>query len=207
MLVLTSVVAEGLELAFAKLWVHYDAPWSPTALAKRLAHVDRVGAPPGPVRHVLFADGIVMRVPLVEKLFSIRDAGIREDAEVLSDILGSPSEPIEPDLLAALRHAISLGTTLPTLSLGKPNFVVDITEGGVWVETENSRAAGKGPGLVAGWMLNLAWRHLQDDGWVTNQHLLADHNVRRSSAVTALLAALPEVEVESSRPIVLRLRP
>ena len=81
-LVLTSAVAEGLELSSAKLWVHYDVPWSSNALVKRLARVDRVGAPPGPVRHVAFADEILMRVHLVEKLFSIPDAGTREDAEV-----------------------------------------------------------------------------------------------------------------------------
>jgi hypothetical protein len=56
-------------------------------------------------------------------------------------------------------------------------------------------------------MLNLGWRHLRTDGTVANEHLVNDHRARRSSAVCTLLAALPNVEVVSSRPILLRLRP
>jgi hypothetical protein len=83
---------------------------------------------------------------------------------------------------------------------------VDISEAGVLVETDTSIKSDKGPQLVPAWMLNLGWRHLRTDGTLTNQHLLTDHNVRRSSAVCTLLAALPDVEVISSRPIELRLR-
>jgi hypothetical protein len=90
--------------------------------------------------------------------------------------------------------------------VGNPNTIVDIVESGVLVETETSMKSDKGPQLVPAWMLNLGWRHLQTDGTVTNQHLLNDHNVRRSSAVCALLAALPDVEVVSSLPIVLSMR-
>jgi hypothetical protein len=111
-----------------------------------------------------------------------------------------------PDLLAALTTAVAPGDVLPTISLGNPNEIADIDEAGVLIETDASKKSGKGPQLVPAWMLNLGWRHLQVDGTVTNRHLLNDHIVRRSSAVCTLLAALPDVEVVSSKPIVLRLR-
>jgi superfamily II DNA/RNA helicase len=90
-LVLTSAAAEGVALAYVKLCVHYDLPWDSTVLAQRVARVDRVGAPPGPVRHVLFADEVLLPEPLVEMLFSLdEDAAARTPAEVLSEFLGTP---------------------------------------------------------------------------------------------------------------------
>jgi hypothetical protein len=55
-------------------------------------------------------------------------------------------------------------------------------------------------------MLQLAWDHLQRYGEFTNRYLLAPDclNVKRSSAVCALLAALRPLTVASTRPIVLR---
>jgi hypothetical protein len=49
----------------------------------------------------------------------------------------------------------------------------------------------------------------QARGVLTNRFLLSTDglNVKRSSFVCALLAELPEVNVESTRPITLRLRP
>ena len=80
-----------------------------------------------------------------------------------------------------------------TLADGKPNRIIDVSDAGVLVETERSIKSGTGPQLVPAWMLNLGWRHLQVDGSITNQHLLSIHNIRRSSAVCTLLAALPNV--------------
>ena len=55
-------------------------------------------------------------------------------------------------------------------------------------------------------MVQAAWEHLTAHGTLTNTHLLAKDglNVKRSSAVCALLARLPEVTVVSVRPIMLR---
>ena len=55
-------------------------------------------------------------------------------------------------------------------------------------------------------MLQAAWDHLSREGWLTNKYLLsaAGLNVKRSSAVCAILADLPGVEVASSKPIELR---
>ena len=57
-------------------------------------------------------------------------------------------------------------------------------------------------------MLETAWEHLVREGSLSNKHLLAGTglNVKRSSAVCAILARLPGVEVASSTPIVLRYR-
>lgn len=74
---------------------------------------------------------------------------------------------------------------------------------GVWIETEASKAKGSGAQLVSAWMVQDAWDHLRREGSVENSHLVARSglNVKRSSAVCALLARLPEVRVASSRPI------
>ena len=54
-------------------------------------------------------------------------------------------------------------------------------------------------------MFNVAWRELKANGTFGSADM--DRNqLRRSSAVFALLARLPTVDVASSRPIALRLR-
>ena len=84
-----------------------------------------------------------------------------------------------------------------TLGQGKPNRVIEVTAGGLYVETEASRAKGRPPQLIPAWMLTLAWDYLQAHGQLTNRYLLATEglNVKRSSAVLAILATLPEVTV------------
>jgi superfamily II DNA/RNA helicase len=90
-LVLTSAAAEGVALAYVKLCVHYDLPWDSTVLAQRLGRIHRIGAGPGPVRHVLFADEVLLPEPLARMLFSLdEDAAARTPAEVLSESLGTP---------------------------------------------------------------------------------------------------------------------
>jgi len=97
-LVLTSGVTDGLNLSFVKLCVHYDLPWRPTALARRFACVDRFGAPPGPVRHVVFADEVFTHVARVERLFSPPPAAMTADSEILADILQTPSTEQLPEV-------------------------------------------------------------------------------------------------------------
>lgn len=77
-LVLTSAASGGVALAYVKLCVHYDLPWDSTVLAQRLGRVHRTGAGPGPVRHVLFADEVLLPEHLVKVLFSLdEDAAAR----------------------------------------------------------------------------------------------------------------------------------
>ena len=90
-LVLTSAAAEGVALAYVKLCIHYDLPWDSAVLAQRLGRIHRIGVRPGPVRHVLFADEVLLPEPLVKMLFSLdEDAAARTPAEVLSEFLGTP---------------------------------------------------------------------------------------------------------------------
>jgi superfamily II DNA/RNA helicase len=87
-LVLTSAAAEGFVLSTTKLCVHYDLPWSPSVLAQRLGRIHRFGAPPGPVRHVVFADEALTPDSLVRKAFSFElDADESRKADVMSEIL------------------------------------------------------------------------------------------------------------------------
>jgi hypothetical protein len=98
---------------------------------------------------------------------------------------------------------------VPTVADGKPNRIHRVGSDGVWISTEASERKGTGARLVPAWMLNAAWRHLQTTGSLTNRYLRASAglNVKRSSAVCALLARLPGVAVRSTRPIELALEP
>lgn len=77
----------------------------------------------------------------------------------------------------------------------------------MWVVTERSRELRRPAQLVPAWMIQIAWEYLASHRALTNRYLLADDglNVKRSSFVCALLAALPGVTVTARRPIELRL--
>lgn len=108
------------------------------------------------------------------------------------------------ELLTRLDLFVPAGTVVHTLgSSPQPNTVARIDSAGVWIETDRSRVRGRGPQLVEQWMLRLAWDYLTFHGHLTNRYLLADDglSVKRSSAVCALLAQLPGVEVVSTQPI------
>ena len=97
---------------------------------------------------------------------------------------------------------------ITTIANGNPNRIVGVDGQGVWISTDASDRKGSGPQLVPAWMLHTAWEHLRATGSLTNRYLLAPEglNVKRSSAVCALLARLPGVEVVATRPIELRYR-
>ncbi len=91
-------------------------------------------------------------------------------------------------------------------TLGKtprPNVIKEITEVGLWIETERSRTRGD-PQLVPAWMFNIAWGYLVTHGELSNRFLLDELNVKRSSAVCAILAQLPGVSQVLGRKILLR---
>ena len=121
-----------------------------------------------------------------------------------------PSLDIEWDeILVRLSSVIPVGSEIRTLGRApRLNRVDRIDAAGVWIETERSSERGTGPRLVNAWMLRLAWDYLMFHGRLSNRYLLADDglNVKRSSAVCALLAQLPEVEVVLSSPIELAAR-
>jgi len=86
----------------------------------------------------------------------------------------------------------------------KPNRLVEVTPVEVLVETERTERDRTGPQAVPAWMLNLAWEYLRARGELSNSTLLKELRVHRSSAVCAMLARVPGVEVASTRPITLR---
>ena len=115
---------------------------------------------------------------------------------------------LSPELLSLLRTHAPAGSTIATVADGNPNWITGVGDDGVWIETESSKAKGSGPQLVPAWMIQVAWDHLQHSGSLENSYLVSTEglNVKRSSAVCALLASLPGVVVASSRPIRLELR-
>lgn len=115
---------------------------------------------------------------------------------------------LDDELLDLLRTHVAAGSVIQTLSNGHPNWITAVTREGVQVETKRSRAQGTGPQLVPAWMIQSAWDYLNTHGSLTNTYLLAGDglNVKRSAAVCAILARLPDVEVVTSRPILLTKR-
>jgi hypothetical protein len=55
-------------------------------------------------------------------------------------------------------------------------------------------------------MIATAWEHLRLHGRLSQKKLLGPLNVKRSAFVCALVARFPDVDIESDRPVVLRLR-
>jgi hypothetical protein len=113
------------------------------------------------------------------------------------------AEPLGSPLFAALAAVLSAGQTVYTLGNPRPNTVHALAPEGVYLETMASKTKGLPPQLVPAWMIELAWDYLASHGSLTNAFLLADDglNVKRSSAVCALLALLPDVTVARVRPI------
>ena len=107
--------------------------------------------------------------------------------------------------MADLRASIADGETIRTVATGVPNHVIRIAPEGVYIETEKSRNEGKGPQLVPAWMIDVAYDELQRAGSLSQQKLLHELDVKRSAAVTAILARLPGVEVVSASPTTLGL--
>lgn len=54
----------------------------------------------------------------------------------------SSDEPMLPELLSALQSVISAGDVLQTIAEGRPNWIIDISERGVVVETVRSKEQG-----------------------------------------------------------------
>ena len=112
-------------------------------------------------------------------------------------------DQLEDDLLRRLLLAVHSGQTITTLSGGHPNRIADINAAGVWVQTNRS---GDRAEHVEPRMIQVAWDWLVSHRSLENRTLLNDLRVHRSSFVSALLAQLNEVQVESIRPIRLSLQ-
>jgi len=106
-------------------------------------------------------------------------------------------ETFSPELYAAVQAAVAGNKgVFATLAQGKPNHVTNVTPTGLYVITDASKAKGTPAQLVPAWMLQVAYDYLRAHGSLTNRYLLATDglNVKRSSAVCAILAALPGID-------------
>lgn len=116
-------------------------------------------------------------------------------------------ERLSDELLGLLQDTFEEGAVIETLARKQPNWICGIGPEGIHIETEKSRRERTGPQLVPAWMLERAWGHLKRHGRLSNQFLVSTQglNVKRSAAVSALLAHLPGVSVTSDNPIVLEM--
>ena len=132
-----------------------------------------------------------------------------EASELWTPVAAERSQVVlDSELLAAIRREVERDPVFPTVTSGKPNRVRDVTPTGIWVETEASAAKGRPAQEIPAWMFQLAVDHLEAHGRLTNAYLLSSDglNVKRSSAVCAILSRLPWVEVVSRRPVKLARR-
>lgn len=115
-------------------------------------------------------------------------------------------DELEPFLLAGIEQARRRDPVFRTLGANPArNLVTEVNPSGVFVETEKSKAERRPPQLVPAWMFNLAWDVLRARGELTNKELLTELRVHRSSAVCAILARLPGIDVPPGRGVALRL--
>lgn len=119
--------------------------------------------------------------------------------EPFAQLYDEPEDAILPELLAAIRAEYAADPVFRTLRQAKPNRVAELTPSALYVETERSKARCGRPEPLPAWMLNLAWEVLQREGELTNEELLGELRVHRSSAVLAILARLPGIEAMPGR--------
>jgi HKD family nuclease len=117
-------------------------------------------------------------------------------------------ESFERSLQAMLSEEIVRDPVFVTLARAQANRVVGIDRSGLWIETDASKRKRLPPQHVPAWMFQLAWDYLKSHGSLTNRHLLASDglNVKRSSAVMAILARLPGVQIVGRSPVEVAIR-
>lgn len=113
---------------------------------------------------------------------------------------------IADDLWSDLKAVVREDQVVYTLGQQrKANRIHNVGRQAISISTEHS---GGGPEEVPAWMFNTAWDALKRAGSLRASDLQGPVlNVKRSSAVCAILALLPRVEVASARPIELKLLP
>lgn len=121
---------------------------------------------------------------------------------------GEPAvESFELALYRFLKAEVERDPVFMTLGPSpRRNRVVDLSPVEIHVETERSRVRSGGAEAIPAWMFNLAWDRLRTHGTLSNAELLNDLRVHRSSAVCAILARLPPVQLTRGKGITLRWR-
>ena len=90
-----------------------------------------------------------------------------------------------------LGEFLTEGTTILTLFRNQPNHITDFSEEGIEVMTKRSSPNSR---LVPKWMFEEAVNYLIENGSLTNNTLLNELNVKRSSFVLAALSQLDYIE-------------
>jgi hypothetical protein len=93
-----------------------------------------------------------------------------------------------------LGELLTEGITILTLSRNQPNQITDFSEEGIEVMTKRSSPNRR---LVPKWMFEEAVNYLIENGSLTNNTLLNELIVKRSSFVLAALSQLDYVGFES----------
>lgn len=118
----------------------------------------------------------------------------------------SRGETFDDALFAALCAEVQRNPVFLTLGRAPAkNVVLQLTEHEAVVETAKSAREGPGGQSIPAWMFNLAWVRLKRFGELSNDTLLNDLRVMRSSAVLAILARLPGVKPVTGKGIGVRL--
>ncbi|MGE2731771.1 hypothetical protein ACQI4F_20040 [Mycolicibacterium vaccae] len=112
---------------------------------------------------------------------------------------------LDEELLGLVKSVVSVGETIETLGLARPNRIAAVGRDGVWVETERSNEKDGQAQLVPAWMISAAWDVLKLKGSVSQQALVKNLRITRSAFVCALIARFPGVVTETSPRIALRL--
>lgn len=118
-----------------------------------------------------------------------------------------PTRPalFDEELLSLVMNAVRVGEIVATLGWARPNRIEAIEREGIWVATEKSDREGGQAQLVPAWMIAAGWEHLRRHCRLDQQYLVNNLRVNRSAFVCALLAKFPNVVVETSPRIGLRL--
>lgn len=101
------------------------------------------------------------------------------------------AEEFDRELFPLLMAAVKRDPVFLTLDRGKPNRVTDTSKTAIYVSTERSYPRSE---EVPAWMFNIAWAYLRTHGELSNDVLLNELRVHRSSAVRAVLARIPGVK-------------
>ena len=114
-------------------------------------------------------------------------------------------DELAPELFEAIDREVARDRVFLTLGRPAPNTITEVTRAEVLVMTEKSLKQTGQASSIPAWMFNIAWDYLQAKGELSNKTLLSHLRVHRSSAVCAILARLPGIEVIPGK-VALRLR-
>jgi HKD family nuclease len=177
---------------------------SPGAARALIGSANLTGGLVSNVEAAVLLEGSPEDAPLRDAWRTAEAYWAHEASELWTAIAAEQSqEVLDRELVAAIRAEVRRDPVFLTISSRRPNRVTDVTPSGIWVETEASASKGRPAQHIPAWMFQLAVDHLEAHGTLTNAYLLSSDglNVKRSSAVCAILARLPGIQVVTHRPV------